>query len=214
VLSLFGSQFIAGLPAATVGIGYMKPSVTSGGAIIPGEMATELDVVVSGSTVATETASTAPLTVGANGRGTLHVAVSGEITHDYVFYLSGPGTGYLVEPVSAVGMFGVLDAQTGGPYTTFVPTYFVGGSVFSCSSSPITLTPQLFFDEGAMSGNVTGEYALDPLTGRVIASVQRNILGGSELVGFLISPQRMVLLGNGVNSVNSTVAWLTSYSAP
>lgn len=207
VISLFGSQFIAGLPAATVGVGYMKGG--SGGTI-----PTELDVVVSGGTVATETASAAPYTVSANGRGTLSVGAAGDITHHYVLYLSAPGTGYLFEPGSAVGMFGVLDAQTGGPYTTFVPTYFVGGSVFSCSSSPITLTPQLFFDEGAMSGNVTGEYALDPLTGRIIASVQRNILGGSELVGFLISPQRMVLLGNGVNSVNSTVVWLTSYSAP
>ena len=208
VLSLFGSELMSGGPAANVGIGRLS----AGGA---GTVSTEIDSVQSGVTLTSSITTGAQYSVSANGRGTLQVAASSNsVARDFVMYLSGPSSGYLLEPGSAIGTFGIMDAQTGAPFLAFPPTYFVGGSVFSCSSSPITLAPQVFFNGGSLSGNLTGSYALNPTDGRLLATVQRNIFGGTGLLGFLISSDRIVTIGNGVNSVDSTIAWFESYSEP
>jgi len=204
VLSMFGSQVIQSLPQATVSVGLMRGGVN--GAVTVG-----LDFVDPTLTIDENNTTAAPYTVAANGRGTLTLDNTTSAPRKFVLYLWGPGNGYLVEPASPVGTFGTLDAQLGSPYSNFHPTYFLGGSVFNSSSSPITSVPELFFDDGAMSGNLTGSYAIDPVTGQVLATVTRNILGGTGLIGYVISPTRMVLIGNGVNSVNSTLVWLMSY---
>jgi hypothetical protein len=202
VLSMWGSSAVQTLPAATITTGLL-----SGGAA--GTVPVQLDVADRGAAPA-HSAYTAPYTVTANGRGTLTLG-AGSAARSFVLYLAGAGSGYVLEPASTVGNFGILDPQTGAPFADFPGTNYVGGSVFAASTSPITLTPQILFQNGAISGNVTGSYAIDPTTGRIIGTVSRNILGGTGLVGYIVSSQKIVLTGDGVNSVNSELAWLQHY---
>jgi hypothetical protein len=41
--------------------------------------------------------------------------------------------------------------------------------------------------------------------------VSQNIFGGTGLVMYLVSPTKLVVMGNSVNSVNSQIAWLQTY---
>ena len=203
VLSMWGSSQVGGLPAATDTVGLL--SAGNGTTLTLG-----LDVADRGAALVNSNYSAVPYTVTANGRGTLTLnATSG--TRQFVLYMTGPGTGYLIEPASPVGNFGILDAQVGAPFSDFLSSYYIGGTVFATSTSPISLVPQLLFQEGALSGNVTGSYAIDSTTGRAIATVSRNILGGSGLVIYLVSTSKLVVLGDGVNSVNTSLAWLQGY---
>ena len=63
---------------------------------------------------------------------------------------------------------------------------------------------------GSLGGNIPGYYALDPITGRAIAFVSRNILGGSGTIFYLISAttdhSKVVMMGNGLQTVSSVVA--------
>jgi hypothetical protein len=203
VLSLWGSSIVQTLPAATVTAGLL-----SGGA--GGTVPVEIDVADRGMSLAHLAYAAAPYTVAANGRGTLTLG-SDSSARSFVLYLAGAGSGYLLEPSSAVGNFGIVDQQIGAPFADFPGTNYIGGSVFPTSTSPITMTPQILLQDGAISGNVTGSYAIDPTTGRIIATLSRNILGGSGVVGYLVSPQKIVVIGDGVNSVNSALAWLQKY---
>ncbi len=83
--------------------------------------------------------------------------------------------------------------------------------MFPVSTSPITLAPQLLFQSGSIAGNLTGNYALDPTTGRMVAAVTRTILGGSDLVIYIVSQQKLVIMGDGLNITNSQLAWFDAY---
>jgi hypothetical protein len=203
VLSMWGSSIVDTLPAATVTAGLL-----SGG--VGGTVPVQIDVADRGADVIHLEYAGSPYTVAPYGRGAL--SVGSEISaRSFVLYLDGTGGGYLIEPASSVGNFGILDVQTGAPFADFPGTNYMGGSVFAASPSPITLTPDLLFQDGALSGNVTGSYAIEPATGRILATLNRNILGGSGFVAYIVSPTKIVIIGNGVNSVNSALAWEQRY---
>ena len=203
VFSLFGSSQVGGLPAANVSAG-----LVSGGT--GGNVKVAIDSADAGAPLFHTDYPTSPYTVTANGRGTLTIG-TGSGARSFVVYMSDAGNGYLLEPTSSAGNFGTLDRQVGGPFADFIAAYYVGGTVFATSTSPISLLPQLLFQEGSLSGNVTGNYAIDPASGRVIATVTRNILGGSGLVVYIVSAQKLVVLGDGVGAVNSSLAWMQAY---
>jgi hypothetical protein len=203
VLSLWGSTLVGGLPTATVAAGLLSNG--TGGTLSAG-----LDVVDRGAPLVHTDYAGMPYTVAATGRGTLALTTAG-VTRDFVLYLSSPGNGYVLEPTSATGNWGILDAQLGAPFTDFLSSYYAGGTVFATSTSPISLVPQILFQEGSMRGNVTGTYAIDPNSGRAIANVSRNILGGSGIAVYIVSTRKLVVIGDGVNSVNSSLAWLQGY---
>jgi len=203
VLSLWGSSYSGGLPTATVGVGLLYGG--TGSVVNFG-----IDYADRGVPLVHTDYAAVPLTVAANGRGTVSFSAT-NANHAFVFYLSGPNAGYMLEPSSVTGNFGILDAQSGAPYSDFLSNYYAGGTVFATSTSPISLVPQILFQEGSMTGNVTGTYAIDPNTGRAIANVSRNILGGSGIVVFIVSPKKLVVVGDGVNSVNSSLQWLQAY---
>jgi len=203
VVSLWGSKLIGGLPSATVAAGLLFNGGT-------GTLSAGLDVADRGAPVVHTDYTGAPYSVDVRGRGTLTLSTA-SATRQFVLYLASAGNGYVLEPASATGNWGILDAQIGAPYTDFLSSYYVGGTVFATSTSPITLAPQLLFQEGSLTGNVTGTYAIDPVTGRAIANVSRNILGGSGVVVYIVSARKLVVLGDGVNSVNSSLGWLQAY---
>jgi putative Ig domain-containing protein len=203
VLSLWGSTMVGGLPTATVAAGLLFNG--TGGTLSAG-----LDGADRGTPLIHTDYVGMPYAVAANGRGTVSLTSSGS-SRDFVLYLSSPGNAYVLEPASVTGNWGILDAQSGAPYTDFLSAYYAGGTVFATSSSPITLVPQIQFQQGSMTGNVTGSYAIDPASGRAIANVSRNILGGSGLAIYVVSARKLVVIGDGVNSVNSSLAWLQAY---
>ena len=203
VLSMWGSSLLGGVPTASV-----SAALLSGGT--GGNVKVGIDIADRGATLVHTDYATSPYTVTGNGRGTLAIG-TGSAAREFVVYLSNAGNGYLLEPASAVGNFGILDRQVGAPFADFIASYYVGGTVFATSTSPISLLPQLLFQEGSLSGNVTGNYAIDAASGRAIATVSRNILGGSGIVVYIVSAQKLVVLGDGAGSVNSSLGWLQGY---
>lgn len=209
ILSLWGSSVVSGAPAATVGAGRLSGAAATAGTAA-GTVNVELDIADRGTQSVNASFTAQPYAVAPNGRGTLVVG-SGAQQLSYVLYADGAGGGYVLEPLSAFGSFGILLAQVAGPYGGFTTGYYIGGTMFPGSTSPITLAPQLLFQSGSIAGNLTGNYALDPTTGRMVAAVSRTILGGSDLVIYIVSQQRLVILGDGLNISNSQLAWFDAY---
>ena len=203
VLSMWGSSKVAGVPASTITAGRLSGA----GA---GTVGVEIDVSDRGAPLTNEIFSGAPYTVAATGRGTLSFG-SGAAARSFVLYADGAGGGYLVEPASPAGNFGILEQQAPAPFSDFQTSYYVGGTLFPASTSPITLAPQLLFQAGSIGGNLTGSYALDPTTGRMVAAVSRTILGGSDLVIYIVSQKKLVLIGDALNISNSQLAWFEAY---
>lgn len=205
ILSLWGSSLLNGVATSTVAAGRLSGAVPAAGTV---------DVLfdeTKPSTVLVNTAYAAsPYTMTANGRGTLHFGTSAT-ARQFVVYADGVGGGFVIEPASTSGNFGVLEQQVGAPFTSFPTAYYVGGTQYAGSTSPITLAPQVLFQNGSIGGNVSGSYAFDPATGRMIAAVTRNILGGTGLVIYAVSTQKLVILGDNVNALNSQLAWFQHF---
>jgi hypothetical protein len=205
VLSMWGSSLVSGYPAATMTAGRL--SAAAGGTV-----SVELDIVDRGAQDVNQIVTAQPYTVTANGRGTLTVASGGTAPRNFVLYADGAGGGYLIEPASVMGNFGILEQQTGGPpFSDFSTAYYLGASMYPGAASPISLAPQLLFQAGSIGGNLTGSYALDPTNGRMIAAVSRTILGGSDLIIYIVSPTKLVSVGDSLNISNSTLAWFNAY---
>lgn len=209
ILSLWGSSVVAGAPAATMTAGRLAAAAATAGAV-DGTVGVELDITDRGAQSVNQIYTAQPYAIAPSGRGTLAVG-SGTALRNFVLYADGAGGGYVLEPASAVGNFGILDAQAAAPYNDFTTAYYVGGTLFPGATSPITLAPQLLFQAGSLAGNVSGNYALDPTTGRMVASVYTTILGGNNLVIYIVSQKKLVVLGGGVNITNSQLAWFQAY---
>ena len=109
VLSMWGESLVGGLPSATDSVGLL--SAGNGTTLKVG-----LDVADRGTAVVNSNYTAVPYTVTANGRGTLTLTTSSGV-RGFVLYMTGPGNGYLIEPASPFGNFGILDAQIGGPFS-------------------------------------------------------------------------------------------------
>lgn len=207
ILSLWGSALGNGVPLATMAAGRLSGAVPSGGA---GTVDVMIDVTAPSSALVNSSYTAMPYVVATNGRSTLS-AGSGATQRNFIIYADGAGGGFVVEPSSTTGNFGILEPQVGAPFTTFPTAYYVGGTLYAGSTSPITLAPQLLFQSGSVGGNLTGSYAIDPVNGRIVIAVTRNILGGTGLVAYVVSSQKLVILGNGVNALNSQLAWFQHF---
>ena len=203
ILSMWGSSPVAGVPTSTITAGRL--SGASGGTV-----GVVLDISDRGTQLVNQTFSGAPYAVAANGRATLSIG-SGATLRNFVLYADGAGGAYLVEPASLAGNFGILERQAPAPFSDFQTSYYNGGTLFPGSTSPITLAPQLLFQAGSIGGNVSGSYALDPTTGRMVAGVSRTILGGSDLVIYIVSQNKLVLMGDALNISDSQLAWFEVY---
>jgi hypothetical protein len=205
ILSLIGSSPSLGKPpasAATVAVGRLSGAVPASGVVD-----VNLDVTDRTTPLVNSSYPAQAYTVTGSGRGTLTIG-TGASARNFVLYADGAGGAVVLEPVSLANNFGFLEPQSGVPFATFPSAYYVGGTVYAAASSPITTLPQLTLAAGAVGGNLTGTYAVDPSTGRIIAAVSRNVLGGTGLVFYYISPSKLVVIGDANNSINSQLAWL------
>ena len=205
ILSLWGSTRVGGVPLATVAAGRLSGAVPA-----TGKIDVMLDVTDQSTPLVNSVYSAMPYTVAPNGRSTLSTG-TGAAQRDFVIYADGVGGGFVIEPASTSGNFGMLEPQIGAPYTTFPTAYYVGGSLYPGSTSPITLAPQLLFQSSSVGGNLTGSYAIDPTSGRIVIAVTRNILGGTGLVAYVVSSDKLVIMGNAINSLNSQLAWFQHF---
>lgn len=205
IVSLFGSSVVTTTPVSTVAAGRLSGAVPAAGTV-----ALTLDVAAHGLALATTVGTPSTYSVASNGRGTLVVG-SGSVQRSFVLYADGAGGGQLLEPASTVGTFGSFEPQVGVPYTSFDTAFYIGGTVFATSTSPITLAPEIQLANGQISGNVTGSYALDGTTGRAPSLVSRTILGGTGLIIYVVSPKRLVVLGDGINASNPSLSWFDQF---
>ncbi len=143
-----------------------------------------------------------------DGRTTMSYT-SGATNRTFVIYLDGPSSGYVVEPGSAYGTAGTLEAQSPGPFSTTVPGLFVGGTQFPQDASPMVLVPIVRFASSQFSSNyVTGFYSLNADTGRGVGSLTVSGFPLSPLSFYVVRPDRVVALQLGTQYVNSVFYWL------
>jgi len=148
-------------------------------------------------------------TVYPSGRVVYSVG-SGPSLRRFIMYLSGVDEGYLIEATGDNAEFGHIDAQDSSAFANFSGGSYIGVTLFPPSISPMALLPGQSIGGGSMGGNIPGYYALDPITGRAVSYVSRNILGGSGTIWYLISAtadhSKIVMMGNGLQTVSSVVA--------
>ncbi|MEI6457760.1 MAG: Ig domain-containing protein [Pseudomonadota bacterium] len=205
VLSLIGSSPSSTKPvtaAATVAVGRLSGAVPGAGTVD-----VNIDVTDRTTPLVNSVHAAQAYTVTGNGRGTLTVG-TGAAARNFVLYADGAGGAVVLEPMSLANNFGFLEPQIGVPFTSFPAAYYVGGTVYAAASSPISTLPQVSLSAGTIGGSVTGTFAIDPSTGRMVGSVSRNLLGGTGLVFYVISPSKLVVIGDANNSINSQLAWL------
>ena len=205
VLSLIGSSPSATKPvtaAATVAVGRLSGAIPAAGTVN-----VNLDVTDRTTPLVNTAYAAQAYTIGGNGRGALTIG-TGAAARNFVLYADGAGGAVVLEPVSLANNFGFIEPQVGVPFSTFPSEVYVGGTVYAPASSPISTVPQLTLSGSAIGGNLSGSFAVDPATGRIIGSVSRNLFGGTGLVMYVISPQKLVVIGDANNSINSQLAWV------
>jgi hypothetical protein len=146
----------------------------------------------------------------ATGRMTYSFSpVTGYTARQFVAYLTGTSTGYLIETTANSGNgFGYLEAQTDLPYSSFQGGTYLATTVLPPSISPISLLPAVTVSGGAFGGGFSGQYALNSTTGRGLAELSRDVFGGSGLVFYIINDSKLVVMGNGANAINTQIGYL------
>jgi hypothetical protein len=208
VLSLWGMRYVQNSPAATVSLLQLTATQT-------GVVTIQSDVVAEGAFDVYNLTTGQPVTMTANGRGTIGLTIAGATARQWIIYSDGNGGGFAVEPGSVANNYGILRPQTifaqQNPITSFQSTYYLGGTMNAVATSPITNLAQLLVNQGSISGGITGYYVLDPNSGRMTFSASRLILGGSDVVGYVLDQQHLVLMGDSLSSPNSQIAWIEAY---
>lgn len=165
-------------------------------------------------TVTTNTTLTGSFTLGASGRGTFTLSGSGG-THDYVYYLITPSSGYVLTTDSGLNAGGQMFFQSGG-YST---ASLLGNYNFSVATPPGAASPSLsaglltlnsagaiagFEDNsanGSVSGqlSVTGVYAITTFTSttatRGTLTLTTNGGASTNYALYPISSGSLILLG-------------------
>ncbi len=147
----------------------------------------------------------------ADGRTTM-TYTAGATTRNFVVYLDGASSGYVVEPGSSVGSSGLLEAQSAGPFDTSMPGLYVSGTQFPEDASPIVLLPAVFFSTGSYSAGsaARGVYALDSNTGRGVGTLNITGFAVSPLTLYILRPDKVITLQMGTQYSNGTLSWMSS----
>jgi hypothetical protein len=202
ILSLWGAG--TGIePIAVLALGRLSNAST--GALT---LDLRLDTANKATALADVAITGASYTVDSDGRATLGFTSSGA-ARSFALYLDGAANGYVVEKNSASGSAGLLEAQTGGPFSNTLPGLYVMGTQYPQSLGPITLAPLLSFSGGVLSGNyVAGYYALDSATGRGVGTLSISGIGDSSMALYVVRPDRVVMLQFGTASRDGALNWV------
>ncbi|HEV2194057.1 MAG TPA: hypothetical protein VGR55_00610 [Candidatus Acidoferrum sp.] len=159
----------------------------------------ELDNVSGGVANLNQAVTGVTYSVASNGRATVSYSVGGN-TLNYVYYLDSVNDGYILG-LGNSAEFGFFQPQAAGPFTTAS----INGTFGSATFFPLTpmapnLATEITLNNGSMSANtpagaLTGTYAVAP-SGRGTASVNLPVLGGKDLVFYVIGPDSVVVMGS------------------
>lgn len=194
-------------PTTTTWLGQFYGSAPSaGGALAP--ISLTLDAATGGASSGAVPYAASYALDPSTGRVTLSFG-TGTAARTFAGYLNAPSNGYLVETTAnaTYGGYGLLEAQTGVPFNNFVGGSYLGTTVLPGTISPISLLPAVTVQSGAIGGSLSGQYALDAASGRGQAQITRDLFGGSGLIFYLINDQKIVVMGNGANAINTQIGW-------
>jgi hypothetical protein len=192
-------------PIATTSLGFLHNAVAATGSIN-----LYLDVVDQATPTLGQLYEDGVYTVAANGRVSFTFGAGPRQRH-LAMYLNGQKSAYMLETTGTEGGFGFIEPQVGDPtqplqpFSTFVGGIFLGATIFPASVSPITLFPSQSLGNGTLAGNLSGVYAVDPVTGRGLATFDRNLLGGLGGIFYIVNANKFVMMGDGVNALTSSM---------
>ena len=155
---------------------------------------------VSGGVANLSQSAAATYSVASNGRTTVSYT-SGGNTVNYVYYLDSVNDGFILGESGNAAEFGFFQPQAGGPFTTAT----INGTLSSATFLPLTpaspnLATEITLNNGTLSANtpagaLSGTYTVAP-SGRGTASVNLPVLGGSNLVFYVVGPGNVVVMGS------------------
>jgi len=155
---------------------------------------------VSGGVANLNQSATATYSVASNGRATVSYT-SGGNTVNYVYYLDNSNDGFILGESSSAAEFGFFQPQAPGPFATST----INGTFASATFLPMVpaspnLATEITLNNGSISartptGALSGTYTVAP-SGRGTASVNLPVLGGNDLVLYVIGPGSVALMGS------------------
>jgi large repetitive protein len=209
ILTLWGADTSAtlspGAPKAVLMIGRLaNADATSGTIDLTADTADHLTAAIG-----QVTPGLAYSVRAADGRTTLNYT-SGTPLRQFVLYLDGVASGYVIEQSSATGNAGLLEAQI-GPFSTAVPGFFVGGTQYPQDIAPMVLLPAVFLANGTFSASsASGFYALDATIGHGSGTITVTGSGASIYSLYLVNPNKVVTLRFGSVNRSAVIDWLGS----
>ena len=206
ILSLWGGQTGLAPPRSVMTLARLSGANTTNGTVV-----VHIDVASLATAVFDETTGALNATYAvdpAEGRTTFGFG-SGTSARQFVAYLTGPGSGFVVEKGSSVGNSGLLEAQAAGPFTSTVPGFFVSGTQYPEDVAPMILMPSASIANGVISSTAgTSYYALDTATGRGIGTASLTGIGQALFVMYIVGPNRVVLFHTGTVNRSANIDWL------
>jgi hypothetical protein len=166
---------------------------------------------VSGGTANLNQAITgATYNVASNGRTAVSYTSGGQ-THNYVYYLDNANDGYILG-LDSNAEFGFFQPQAPGPFNaaSINGTFAAGTFLPETPGSPNLVTEVTLnngdFSANTPSGALSGTYSVGA-SGRGTATVNLPVLGGNDLVFYVISPNSVALMGSD-NTMSDAITFM------
>ena len=204
ILNLWGAQLVFS-PKTVISLGRFSGADPAAGTInllldTANITVNTYDQVISGASYA----------VAADGRTTISFTSAGT-TRNFVLYLTGPASGYLIEPGSTSGNAGIIEAQAPGPFSTTVPGLFVSGMQYPEDEAPMVLMPSVHMTEGAFtSAYANGYFTMDSTTGRGVGSLTISGIGVGTYTFYIVRPDKVLALRMSTPYTSAGLAWMIS----
>jgi hypothetical protein len=144
--------------------------------------------------------------VTSDGRATVSYT-SGGLTQNYVYYLDGANDGYILG-LDNSAEFGFFQPQAPGPFNTAsINGTFASGTLFPETPASPNLATQITLNNGNLSastpsGALSGTYSV-AASGRGTATVNLPVLGGNDLVFYVINPTSIEVMGSDNTTSNA-----------
>ena len=204
ILNLWGAQLTFS-PKTVISLGRFSGADPVGGTINLLLDTASISVNTYGQVI-----SGASYAVAADGRTTISFTSAGT-TRNFVLYLTGPASGYLIETGSTSGNAGIIEAQAPGPFSTTVPGLFVSGMQYPEDEAPIVLMPSVHMTEGAFTASyANGYFTMDSTTGRGVGSLTISGIGVGTYTFYIVRPDKVLALRMSTPYTSAGLAWMTS----
>jgi hypothetical protein len=155
--------------------------------------------------------ATAAYSVASNGRATVSYSLGGNPV-DYVYYLDDSNDGFILGESSNTAEFGFFQSQAPGPFNNAtINGSFVTGTFLPMTPTSPNLATEITLNNGTLSastpaGALSGTYTVAS-SGRGTASVNLPVLGGSNVVLYVIGPGSVEVMGSD-NTMSDAITFM------